>query len=71
MRLQKLPFKHWGVTGKIPHEVWGKLMGLSQLNPFPQSGSPDSDWAFIEFWSRDEALILDLVLEVVPDIELV
>jgi hypothetical protein len=30
-----------------------------------------TDWCFIEFWCSDEALILDLVLEVAPDIEIV
>ena len=71
VKLQKLPLRGWGVTGSIPVDIFDKLMGLSLLSPFHQSGSPDSDWCFVEFWSRDEALILDLVLEIVPDIELV
>ena len=69
--LRKLPDKFWGVCGAIDHELYWKLMSLDQLNPFCQSGMAGTDWCFIEFWCSDEALILDLVLEVAPDIEIV
>ena len=69
LKLIKPLDKHWGVQGVMSWELFHALMDLP-LNGFQQSGQPGS-WCFVEFWSRDEERILDLVLELIPDVEVV
>lgn len=69
IRLVKMLDKNWGVAGAMSWDVYYQLLNLPGLNGFHQSGQPGTDWCFIEFWCSDQSLILDRVLEVLPDID--
>lgn len=68
--LVKPPLKNWGVAGQLSDTQIQLLTGLEQLNPFVQSRAKDGSYTFIEFWVRDQDLILEEVLKVIPEIEL-
>lgn len=67
IRLCKPPLKGWGVAGQLSFEQVSELVALKHLNPSIQCAS--DQYTFVEFWCSNEALILDEVLKLFPDID--
>lgn len=66
-RLNNPGDKNWGVEGSLTPEQVQSILELKQLFPFLQCNG--EDYKFIEFWTSNQSLILDLVVSVIPTIE--
>lgn len=65
LKLEKLGCdKNYGVNGIMSKVQLSKLMDMAPLRPFHQSGNGEEmSWNFVEFWTNDQSLIINLLLE--------